>query len=136
MKLEHIAIWTRDIEVLREFYCSYFAATPNEKYTSTQDFGEYFESYFLTFPAGSRLEIMHMGRIPQGDNTGGYESTGITHLAFSVETRAELEALAARLKADGHRLVGEPHMTGDGYYEACVLDPDGNRVEITVPPAE
>jgi lactoylglutathione lyase len=28
--------------------------------------------------------------------------------------------------------VDAPRTTGDGYYEAVVLDPDGNRVELTV----
>ena len=134
MKLEHIAVWTRNLEKMREFYVAYFAAVANDKYSSVEDFGEPFESYFLSFDSGARLEIMQMARIPVGDSAGGNETLGLTHIAFSVDTRDELDRLAARLKADGHTLVGEPHMTGDGYYEACVLDPDGNRVEITVTP--
>jgi lactoylglutathione lyase len=43
-----------------------------------------------------------------------------------------VDSLTARLRQDGYRVVGEPRRTGDGYYESVVLDPDGNRVEITV----
>jgi len=72
--------------------------------------------------------------IPQGDNANGFESTGLTHIAFSVDTPEELDSLYKQLKGDGVTILGEPRMTGDGYYEACVSDPDGNRVEITVTP--
>jgi lactoylglutathione lyase len=58
--------------------------------------------------------------------------TGYTHLAFSVGSKAEVNALTARLQGDGYQVVSNPRRTGDGYYESCVLDPDGNRVEITV----
>lgn len=134
MKLEHVAIWTHQLEALKSFYERYFGATANEKYTSFKDFKGTFESYFLSFDADARLEIMSLTGIPQGDNADGYESTGLTHLAFSVEKFEELDKLYDHLKKDGVTIVGEPRMTGDGYYEACVLDPDGNRVEITVTP--
>ncbi|HWP51503.1 MAG TPA: VOC family protein, partial [Clostridia bacterium] len=86
------------------------------------------------FSSGARLELMTLPIIDQGDNANGYESTGFSHIAFSVHTKSDLEQLYLRLKDDGVIIVGEPRMTGDGYYETCVLDPDGNRVEITVPP--
>lgn len=35
------------------------------------------------------------------------------------------------MRRDGVEVVSGPRVTGDGYYESCVLDPDGNRVEIT-----
>jgi len=25
-----------------------------------------------------------------------------------------------------------PRVTGDGYYESVILDPDGNRIEVTI----
>lgn len=134
MILEHIAIWTRNIDVLKDFYVKYFGAAHKEKYVSTEDFGEHFESYFLSFDNDCRLELMQMARIPAGDAAGGNETLGMTHFSFAMESRQELDALAARIEADGHRLIGKPHTTGDGFYEACVLDPDGNRVEFAVVP--
>lgn len=135
MTLEHVAIWTQQLEEMKAFYTKYFDAVPNEKYESNSDFHDYFESYFLSFNQGARLEIMQMASIPQGDSGNGKETTGLTHIAFSVETQKELDDLADRLQEDNQVMVGMPRMTGDGYYEACVLDPDGNRVEITVTPA-
>jgi lactoylglutathione lyase len=59
------------------------------------------------------------------------ERFGLTHLAISVGSEARVDQLAATLRADGYPIVDGPRRTGDGYYEAVVLDPDGNRVEIT-----
>jgi len=134
MKLEHVAIWTHQLEELKDFYVRYFGAVPNDKYVSEKDFKGRFESYFLSFDTGARLELMKLPGIPQGDNANGFETTGLTHIAFSVNTPEELQHLYIRLKEEGNPIAGEPRMTGDGYYEACVLDPDGNRVEITVTP--
>lgn len=134
MKLEHIALWTRDIEKSREFYSKYFNAISNEKYRSTHDFNQKFESYFLSFDGDCRLELMQMDTIPEGDGADGNETIGLTHFSFAMDSREALDALAHRLEADGLRLTGKPRMTGDGFYEACVLDPDGNRVEFAVVP--
>ncbi len=132
MKIEHVAIWTHQLERLRDFYARYFGATSGDKYVSDKGAKGQFESYFLSFDAGARLELMKLPSIPQGENAHGCESIGLTHIALSVETRDELDALYTRLRNDGITIVGAPRTTGDGYYETCVLDPDGNRVEITV----
>ena len=134
MLIEHIAIWTHQLERLKECYIKYFNAKPNEKYTSTKDFDHPFESYFLSFDSGARLEIMCKSNIPLGDNIDGRETLGLTHLAFGVDSKEELDNLFQILKNDNQPIAGEPRTTGDGYYEACVLDPDGNRVEIAVVP--
>lgn len=134
MRLEHVAIWTHQLEELKKFYETFFGGISNEKYISDKEFKGTFESYFLTFGTGARLELMKLTNIPQGDNSNGFESTGLTHIAFSVDTMPDLDRIYALLKEAATPIVGEPRMTGDGYYEACVLDPDGNRVEITVTP--
>ena len=127
MHIEHIAIWTRQLEALKTFYETYFAARVNQKYTNPKTG---FESYFLTFDSGSRMEIMQRPDIegPQGAE----QKVGYAHLAFSVGSREEVDRLTQRLAEDGYQVVGQPRTTGDGYYESLILDPDGNRVEITV----
>jgi lactoylglutathione lyase len=40
--------------------------------------------------------------------------------------------ITEKLRSDEYTIVSEPQTTGDGYFESCVLDSDGNRVEITV----
>ena len=132
--LEHVAIWTNRLEEMKEFYCAYFHGQANEKYRSDSEFHARFESYFLSFGDGSRLELMEMPTIPKSAYGPGDEAIGLTHLAFSVEEKTEVDSLARRAHEEGRRVILEPHHTGDGYYEACILDPDGNRVEITVLP--
>lgn len=50
---------------------------------------------------------------------------------MSVGSEDEVRARTERLRADGFTIASEPRRTGDGYFESIVLDPDGNRLEIT-----
>ena len=129
MHIEHIAIWTYDLERLKYFYTSYFHAMASEKYVNP---AHQFESYFLSFDSGARLEIMHMPGIPASRNDPLAQFTGIIHFAVSVGSNQQVDALTLRLQNDGYRVLDGPRTTGDGYYESVVLDPDGNRIEITV----
>jgi lactoylglutathione lyase len=129
MQIEHIAVWTHDLERLKMFYENYFQAIAGKKYINAE---RRFESYFLTFVADARLELMQMPGIPLSNNSVDSQCSGYIHLAFSIGSQVQVNALTARLKEDGYRIVDEPRRTGDGYYESCVLDPDGNRIEITV----
>lgn len=129
MHIEHLAIWVRDLERMRAFYETYFGATANDKYTNVT---KGFSSYFLSFPQGGpRLELMQMPGIPDSLNDTLMQFTGLIHFALSVGDEAAVDALTNRLRADGLPVVGEPRRTGDGYYESVVLDPEGNRLEIT-----
>ena len=132
--LEHVAIWTRDLEGMKEFYCAYFDGKAGAKYRSQSAAHPNFESYFLPFGDGSRLELMQMPTIPESAYAPGQEALGLTHIAFAVGGTDEVDALAKRAHAEGRPVLLEPHRTGDGYYEACILDPDGNRVEVTTLP--
>jgi lactoylglutathione lyase len=97
-----------------------------------------FKSYFITFSSspggepGTRLEIMQMPTIPTSLNSVEKQFSGLIHLAFAVGSAEAVDALTARLQSAGCRLASAPRRTGDGYYESCILDPDGNRIEITI----
>jgi lactoylglutathione lyase len=128
MTLEHVAIWTDQLELLKEFYIKYFGAVSNNQYVNPSTG---FKSYFLSFKSGGRLEIMMKPGIPANANdTVVQQHTGIIHLAFSVDTREEVEGMAELLKADGIKILRGPRVTGDGYYEFEMLDPDNNRLEV------
>lgn len=129
MQIEHVAIWTKDLERLKAFYEQYFEARASGKYHNPV---KQFESYFLTFASGARLELMHMPAIPESRDDREAQFTGFIHLAMSVGSKEQVDALTHRLRQDGHQIVGEPRITGDGYYESVAFDPDGNRIEITV----
>ena len=132
MILEHIAIWTYELEKLRDFYETYFGGEANEKYTNPRNG---FSSYFLSFRGSSRLELMQMPGVPDRARDLENQFTGYIHMAFETDSEAAVDQLTERLRTDGYRVLGEPRHTGDGYYESVILDPDENRVEITYQPA-
>lgn len=128
MKLEHIAIWTNQLETLKSYYETYFNAQSNEKYIN-QTNG--FESYFLTFESGARLEIMSKPNIPNNQNdTIERQHLGLIHFAFEVPTMQDVEVKALELQGAGFKILRGPRKTGDGYYEFETLDPDDNRLEV------
>lgn len=129
MKIEHIAIWTNDLNRLKAFYEKYFGAQSNSLYTNEK---KQFQSYFLSFDSGARLEIMQRTDIEIPNHISKKMYTGYAHIAVSVGSEKKVDDLTKKLREDGYQILGEPRRTGDGYYESVVTDPDGNRVEITV----
>ena len=126
MKLEHVALYVNDLERAREFFMKYFDATSNDGYYNPV---KKFRSYFLSFDDGSRLEIMNKANMDDAEKT--LNRTGFIHIAFSVGGKEKVDELTARLKADRFKIIGEPRTTGDGYYESCIVDLEGNQIEIT-----
>ena len=128
MTIEHVAIWVKDLEIMRDFYVKYFGMTCNEKYVNNKNG---FSSYFLAFEDGARLEIMHRKDI--SEKVGDIDNTfGLTHLAISLGNKARVDELTEKLDKDGYIVAGDPRTTGDGYYESVILDPEGNNIELTV----
>jgi lactoylglutathione lyase len=131
MKLEHIALWTRQLEILKDFYVRYFNGVANEKYINPS---KGFESYFICFEDGARLEIMYRPDIPLNQNdTRQVQHLGLIHMAFGVDTMDAVDQKASEFRLAGFPILSGPRMTGDGYYEFETLDPDGNRLEISAP---
>ncbi len=127
MKIEHIAIWAEDIELLRGFYTKYFGMKCNDKYVNPK---RGFSSYFLSFEGEStRIEIMNIPNIESPANRGNLK--GLAHLAIALEDKEAVNRLTEQLRHDGYTILSEPRTSGDGYYESAVADPEGNYVEIT-----
>ena len=186
MKIEHVAIWVKDIDKVCEFYRKYFGGVIQPLYHNP---AKQFTSRFITFEDGARLEIMHRPDInvetstmfapseptrfgsamkiykyiftaltsltfhvkrPIASAATGSSLTGMTehedvglwrshspnigfaHLAFSVGSKEKVDQLTQQMFNDGITIAGQPRTTGDGYYESVVLDPEGNRIEITI----
>lgn len=125
MKIEHIAIWAENLELLRRFYTDYFDGVSGERYHNP---AKGFTSYFITFDDGCRLELMHKDGL--GKNIP--DAAGFAHISFSVGSKTAVDLLTERLRHDGYAILGEPRTTGDGYYESVIADPEGNRIEITI----
>lgn len=127
MKIDHLAIWTTNLENLRSFYIRYFDASSTEIY---YNHSKEFRSYFLQFDGDCQLEIMEMPNVPKSKNDALKQFTGIIHFAIKVGSKMNVDNLTEIIRKDGFKIVGEPRTTGDGHYESVILDPDGNRVEI------
>ncbi|HPF52861.1 MAG TPA: VOC family protein [Draconibacterium sp.] len=127
MRIEHIAIWTYNLEGLRNFYVHYFDASSSEVY---HNHSREYRSYFLSFDGECRLEIMEMPNIPKTKNDPIKQFSGIIHFSIQTGSISRVKEITETLRKDGFKVVSEPRITGDGYYESVILDPDGNRVEI------
>jgi lactoylglutathione lyase len=130
MKIEHLALWTSDLERAREFYGRHFGAAAGAPYHNPRTG---FRSYFLTFAGGARLELMQRPDVKaRADAAAGVETLGLAHFALSLGSESAVDQVTAQLRAAGVNVVSAPRRTGDGYYESVVLDVDGNRIELTV----
>lgn len=124
-RITHVAIWVHDLEVMRGFYTNVLGGVSGPLYRNP---ATGFSSYFVAFGEGARLELMHRaGSEPSALAPGGYG-----HVALALGSRAAVDETVADLRGGGVTIESEPRVTGDGYYEAVVLDPERNRVELTV----
>jgi lactoylglutathione lyase len=128
MRIEHIAMWTTDLERIKQYYMSYFDAVAGAEYVNL---AKGFESCFLSFSDGARIEVMRTTVNSPVAIAPGAQRMGFTHIAIAVGSAQVVDALTRRLKDDGFPILDGPRRTGDGYYESVTLDPDGNRIEIT-----
>jgi len=133
MRINHVALYVKDIEKVKEFYKKYFYAIENEKYHNVKTG---LETYFLSFEGSeTKLEIMTRPEIMtspfmQASNAADMR-LGYIHFAISLGTKAKVDELTNLLKKDGYTVLSGPRMTGDGYYESCILDVEENQIEIT-----
>ena len=125
MKINHIALYVNDLEKMKEFYEKHFNAKSNKMYHN-QNTG--LKTYFLEFDNECRIEIMtreNLNNIKKEANNTGY-----IHLAFSVGSKDTVNELTKQLENDGYKIISRPRITGDGYYESCIFDPENNQIEI------
>jgi len=126
MRIEHVAIWTHNIDRLCAFYATLFKAGIGELYQNPRsDFG----SRFVTFGHDARIEIMSRPDVADTPDQA-IAHQGYAHLAISLGSSKAVDAMFARAGELGIPVVSVPRTTGDGYYEAVVLDPDCNRIEL------
>ncbi len=127
MRISHIAIWTSDLEGMKNFYVHYFDGGCSEEYNNHS---KNFKSYFINFKGDCSLELMQMPGIPKTKNDSRKQFTGLIHLAIEVGSKMRVDELTQKLREDGFTVLSNPRKTGDGFYESVILDPEGNRVEI------
>ncbi len=128
MKIEHVALWCRDLEAMRAFYSSLFGATASERYHNPNTG---FYSYLLSFPeGGARLELMSMPGLLENDTPADRQRLGIVHFAVQAGSKEKVDLWAEKISENGGRVIRGPRTTGDGYYEVEAFDMEGNRFEV------
>lgn len=126
MKIDHIAIYTDDLEEMKNFFIKFFGGKAGEMYHNTKT---NFRSYFISFNEGMRLEIMTRPDIVKNN----YDATplGYHHMSFSVGERQKVDSLTNELVLAGYTNISGPRTTGDGYYESQISGPEGIIIEIS-----
>lgn len=125
VRLEHVAVWTPDVDRLVAFYTRWLAAQAGPPYRNPRTG---LHTVFLTWPdCPTRLEVMAR---PDVSLPSAGPRLGYAHLALTVGPPEEVDRMTRELAAAEVRIAGQPRWTGDGYYEAVLLDPDGNPVEL------
>lgn len=125
MHIEHIAMYVNELEATRDFFIKYFNANSNSGYHNKTT---NFRSYFLSFDDGARLEIMNKPEMEDSEKI--LTHTGYIHIAFRLGNKKAVDELTKRLKNDGYKVISGPRITGDGYYESCIIGIEGNQIEI------
>jgi len=125
MKLEHIALYVDNLEAMKAFYVRHFGATANSQYHNPRTG---LQTYFLSFEGGARLEIMQ--RPGMNPRATGEHPLGYAHIAFKVGSVEKVDEITRSLVEIGCPLLNGPRMTGDGYYESVLSDPEGNQIEL------
>lgn len=128
MKIDHIALFCRDLEQMRQFFIDHFEAVSNKLYHNPRTG---LRTYILTFPDGStRLELMQ--RPDTIDLDPSKPNIGFIHVSFAVGSIEAVDEKTIELREAGYKVVSGPRNTGDGYYESCILGPEGIQIEITI----
>ena len=152
MKIDHVALFCRDLEAMRQFFLDYFEAVSNEQYHNPRTG---LRTYILSFPpGGARLELMKQreqseacfdsaesrqksteGQVMSRPDTIEADPSkphiGFIHVSFDVGSKEEVDAKTIELRDAGYQVVSGPRTTGDGYYESCILGPEGIQIEVT-----
>jgi lactoylglutathione lyase len=113
-QIEHVALATNDVERLHAFYAllgSVLSLPSTDPETGVR-------GSVLDF-CGVRLELV--------------EFSGLGHIGFALGSADAVDELTSVFVAAGYRLLEPPHRACElGCYESVVVDPDGNRVKLTV----
>src|SRR5262249_40215887 len=101
VRIDHVALWTPDLERSRAFYERWFGARAGARYENPT---RGFASYFLDVGGGVRLELMQ-----QGGEIGSF-----AHVAVALGSEAAVDELTERMRAASIPVESGPRRTGDG----------------------
>ncbi|HEY3949358.1 VOC family protein [Phenylobacterium sp.] len=117
---DHLSVGVRDLAAARAFYDAFLAPLGC---SATQS-----SAAELAYGAGGLGAQFYLYPV-RGDQVAGLG----THIAFSADSRAAVDAAYAAALAGGALSVrpagAHPDIAAD-YYGCVLLDPDGNKLEI------
>lgn len=122
-QIDHIALATEDVESL----CDFYRRLGGVILTPSPDLPDGPRRCVLDF-FGIRLELLK--RLDEPENN---RAPRLLHLGFALRSADAVDELTRVLAAGGHRVLEPPRRAGSlGHYESLLLDPDGNRVKLSV----
>ncbi len=128
MKIDHIALYCVDLEEMRHFFMEHFDCSSNEQYHNPRTG---LKTYILSFPDGeTRLEIMSRPEVTE--TLREVFRGGFIHFSVALGSKEAVDCKTELLKQHGYECINDPRTTGDGYYESCIVGPEGILIEITV----
>lgn len=122
MKIGHIGIYTTNLELMKAFYEKVFKAKAGRLYHNEKTG---FKSYFLEFDGEVKVELMCNPDVLLHSGSKAW-----FHLALQTGSREWVDDFVIQYLTDGNKVISMPRVTGDGYYEAVIEDPEGNVIEI------
>jgi lactoylglutathione lyase len=126
-QLGQIALATDDVQGLRDFY-RLIGGVPSPP---SLDRESGLQSCTLDF-CGVRLELIERPNDGKGEAVDG-QSSALVYLSFALGTADAVDDLSEVIAAAGYRVLERPRRTCEGgCYESVILDPDGNRLKLTV----
>jgi lactoylglutathione lyase len=126
-QIEHIALATNHLECL----CDFYRQLGGVALPLSPDPGDVLRGCVLDF-CGVRLEVFER---PRSRHAAARDNRlpRLLHLGFTLGSADAVDELSRVLAAAGHRVLEPPHRANElGRYESVVLDPDGNRLKLSV----
>jgi catechol-2,3-dioxygenase len=123
-RLNHAVLFVRDVERSAAFYREVLGFVPIEGMDALQG------AAFLRAPSSTNdhdLGLFQIGA-EAGPSGAGRSTVGLYHLAWEVETLADLAEIAARLTERGALAGATDHATTQARY---AKDPDGLELEVS-----
>ena len=127
MHIAHVGVFVQDLDKIVAFYKRYFDVKVSDLYHNEKTS---FSSHILSFDDGAKLEVCSRDDLRDVDRSG--YPCGFQHIAISLGSEQDVDELTERIADDGYDHLDGPRVTGDGYYESVVADPEGNLIELTV----
>lgn len=107
MFIGNVGMFVKDLNGAKKFFEDYFDAKLVATYNEEEN--KYY-SYIMQIGDGPKLEIMNkpeMVDLPNDPNR-----TGLAHINIKVESVEKRDAIIAKFKEDGYRILYEPATTG------------------------